>query len=120
MNKKLNISQKNRILVLLLGFVVALFTLAAGYVEPTKSLDSSNEEVAQAADDQSPESQTYISAFDAIPNILQISLPAFEDYLIAEIILDTEDESVIFELKELGTTEFFKTLFRRIISPNAP
>lgn len=120
MNSKTNISGKNRLLVILLGFTVALFTLASGYVKTDIAEEKETKEVTQTSDKKSPESQATLSVFDAIPNVLQINLPTFLDILISEIEIVIEEKLEIDQIREKGTTEFFRTLFRRIISPNAP
>lgn len=120
MNSKTNISTSSRVLVLMLGFFVALFTLASGYVKSVQSDDITTKEVTQQQEDQSQESNATISSFDAITNVLQINLPNFDDFSIARIIIEFSENTELVELREKGTTKFFKTLFRRIISPNAP
>ena len=117
MNSKTNISGKNRLLVILLGFTVALFTLASGYVKTDIAEEKETKEVTQTSDKKSPESQATLSVFDAIPNVLQINLPTFLDVLITEIEIVVEEKLEIDQIREKRHYRILQNTFQKDYIP---
>lgn len=105
-------------MILVVGILAAL-TILSGQVYNIRispPVEISQEETADT-DDQ-PE-QTTIKAVDAVATTANVNL-THQFYFISEILHKEEnhEESTYFELPKLST--FFTTLFRQIISPNAP
>ena len=118
MGKANNISRTKNTLVLILGLFAAL-TILSGQVYVNHV--ASNIEIKQDAnDDESGEQEQFIvKAADAVSSTVHISV-SHQLYFIQEILLAGEEseESTFIKLPKLST--FFTTLFRQIISPNAP
>lgn len=117
MKMKLNISKSKNTMVLIMGILAAL-TILSGQVYNTQispSVEVSQESNSGDADDQ----QTIVKTVDAVSTAAHVNL-THQFYFITEILHTEEnhEESTYFELPKLST--FFTTLFRQIISPNAP
>jgi len=105
-------------MILVMGMLAAL-TILSGQVYNTQvntPVELSQEESSDDAEDQQP---TIIKSVDAAATTANLSL-THQFYFINEILHTEKDhtESTYLELPKLST--FFATLFRQIISPNAP
>ncbi len=122
MQKKNYISASQRVMVLLIGMMVALFTLSSGYNFIDKQEVSKEKQEVSTNDtqDETPVEQSSISSFNAISQGLQVNFPEFEGVIEKFIPTITDRPLQFVEYFEKSTTSFFKTLFRRIISTNAP
>ena len=104
-------------MILIMGILAAL-TILSGQVSTqlTPSMEMSQEDSTTSDTEQQP---TIIKAVDAVSTSANVSL-THHFYFISEIlhIEENHEESTFFELPKLST--FFTTLFRQIISPNAP
>ncbi len=123
MNSKPYISEKKRVTVLLLGAIVALFTLLSYSPVDQPTIDTEKEELADCSTSQEEsqeQQQTSLSSFNAVTHVIQLHVPIVGDYIKVEF--PTELSSFFSEeiFGGISTSKLFRTLFRRIISPNAP
>ncbi len=106
-------------MILIVGMLAGL-TILSGQVSQVQFAPSVeiNEE-ANSDDSEGQKQQIVIKSADAVATTANISL-THQFYFINEILHSEEnhEESTYFELPKLST--FFTTLFRQIISPNAP
>ncbi len=104
-------------MILIVGILAGL-TILSGQVYHTQ-LASPVEVSQESTTDESDQQQTGIKSADAVATTANINL-THPFYFINEILHSEEnhEESTCFELPKLST--FFTTLFRQIISPNAP
>jgi hypothetical protein len=105
-------------MILIVGILAAL-TISSGQVYQTQF--TSPVEVGQDGNSEEADDQQHISiqSVDAMATTAHVNL-THQFYFITEILHTEEnhEESTHFELPKLST--FFTTLFRQIISPNAP
>lgn len=118
MKTKLNISKSKNTMILIMGILTAL-TILSGQIYNTQfspSIELSQDSNSNDADDQQ---QTIVRTVDAVSTTAHVNL-IHQFYFITEILYAEENhkESTYFELPKLNT--FFTTLFRQIISSNAP
>lgn len=118
MKRILNISNTKNSLVLILGVFAALTILSSQvYMDQI----TPQYEVTQDTntDDSGDHEQIMVKAADAVSSTVHITL-THQLYFIQEILLSEDDseERTFIKLPKLST--FFTTLFRQIISPNAP
>ena len=106
-------------MILIVGILAAL-TILSGQVYTTQ-LAAPTEVVSQedSATSDAEQQQVIVKTVDAVSTSASVSL-THQFYFISEIlhIQENHEESTFFELPRLST--FFTTLFRQIISPNAP
>jgi len=127
----LHISKNNQMAALVLGFIIAIFSIVA----PHYSTDSlSYERIEEVSSDQrtsentehdhskdKPVKEKLVKAIDAVPNVLQISFPGIVSANIPDFSIELQEFLVEkAQVTVLSTSKHFKTLFRHIISPNAP
>jgi hypothetical protein len=118
MKTKSNIPKSKNTMILIMGILAAM-TILSGQVYQTKftaPVEISEDGTSDETDDQP---QISIKSVDAVATAASVSL-VHQFYFITEI-LHTEEKheaSTFLELPRLST--FFATLFRQIISPNAP
>ena len=109
--------------LLILGAVVALLIMVTqvGYYHFQHSIiDSRNsvaEEESQEKKDKIPDFTTI--SYDAISTIFALNVQQYFHF-IYEICLEPADKAEVAIVKLVRPSKYFLTLFRRIISPNAP
>ena len=105
-------------MILIVGILAAL-TILSGQIYNTQfaPLVQISQEKAANTDDEQKE--IIIKSVEAVSTVAHVNL-THQFYFISEILHKEGDheESTYFELPKLST--FFTTLFRQIISPNAP
>ncbi len=130
MKELLHISKKNQLATIVLGLIIAMFSVVAPYyyfVSPVEAqiVEQVNDHEDQAekgeSSQESPVKETIVKALDAVPNVLQISFPS----VVATGFLDISFDSIEYLIENghevvKSSSKYFKTLFRNIISPNAP
>jgi len=104
-------------MTLIVGILAAVIILS-GQVSNTQSVPT-NVITQQADEDTEDQQKSVLKAVDAVATSAAVSI-THQFYFITEIFLPQEnhEESAQIELPKLST--FFTTLFRQIISPNAP
>lgn len=130
MKELLQISKKNQLATLVLGLVIAMFSVVAPYyyiVAPSESqiAEQINRSTAQGDEkepaQENPVKETIVKAIDAVPNVLQISFLNLVTFNVPDFVTDSVDFVSEKTTKiVLSTSKHFKTLFRNIISSNAP
>lgn len=109
-------------LVFLLGLFVAVFVVTQEVVKVQCEEITDQQEQADQTNDNPQQEQDIVYEYtcEALLPISGISIEPFQAILLAEI----EFESDLLEHPELdipiGDSPYYKTLFRQIISPNAP
>ena len=110
------ISNRNNWLIIALGIVLAIFTLA-----PACVIDNDNQDTTEQAEDNDGATTVSELKFEALPSTTQLPVER-NSYLIETIPSQEEPESI--ELPEVNflpsPARVFKVLFRHIISPNSP
>lgn len=115
-----NINRLKQGLVFLLGLFVAVFVIAQEVVNVQCEEVQDQQEQAEADDESSQEDIVYEYTCDALLPISGVSIEPFQAVLLAEIEFEsTEMEHPVVDVS-LNDSPFYKTLFRQIISPNAP
>jgi hypothetical protein len=105
-------------MILIMGILAAL-TILSGQVYTTQLTPAVEVSQEDTSSSDTEHQQTIVKAVDAVSTSANVSL-THHFYFINEIlhIEENHEESTFFELPKLST--FFTTLFRQIISPNAP
>lgn len=114
------ISQLKRVLFVVLGLLVATYVITEQVCEEQSELI--NQELSQEADAEEQEKEApvvKILSLQMLPSV-SVELAPFESFFIRELFVDTEEELPFIAAVPLEDTHHFKTLFRRIQSPNAP
>lgn len=107
------------LLVILLGMSVLVYHTAQTYVNVLYvSQVKAKEDSSTKKDKQSSEKQVYASP-DVILSVSSIHLDQ-EFYQIKEIVFGAEEDSEDIPHVTEHYTSYFRTLFRQVISPNAP
>lgn len=118
MNNRVQISWMRRTLLLILGVAVAIMSITTTFEQETEvnkpvpvsqEVDQDNEDIAVIKVDQPA----------TISSISGINL-SHEWHLILDVLLPDETQEEAFEVVDRFTSDLFRTLFQRIISPNAP
>ena len=125
MKKETKINNIERIAIIALGLLIAVFSIVSPYQSQVVKEDA---EIAQSADidNQSNEEQgsddgLTVKSLDAVTNALQVSgLSSFAGYVSHFDFEALNSQSYRPKWINSNTSKFFKTLFRYIISPNAP
>ncbi|WP_420388150.1 hypothetical protein [Roseivirga sp.] len=106
-------------LVFLLGLFVAVFVIAQEVI--TVQCEEVKDQQEQADQDSSQEDVSYELSYQALLPISSISIEPFQAILLAEINFESEVDEQHPEVDvPLCDSPYYKTLFRQIISPNAP
>ena len=106
------------LLVILLGMVVLVYHTAQTYVSVKQVAEVNTTD--GKANEKTPDSQKQVSASpDVILSVSSIHLDQ-EFYQIKEIVFGVEEDSEDVPHTTENFTSYFRTLFRQVISPNAP
>lgn len=114
-----------RIAIVALGLLIAVFSIVSPYQSQIVDEDA---EIVQSADidDQSDDEQESddgltVKSLDAVPNALQVSgLSSVAGYVSNFVFEASPSQTPRPKWISSSSSKFFKTLFRYIISPNAP
>lgn len=119
-NTKATISNYKQLSTLILGLVMAL-VITVGQVTANNTSDKiqTQEQQDQQTDNDQAEEMLVLKAADAISTSVQVSL-THHYYFISEIIFDDQSKTDGWHIETPVLTTFMHTLFRQIISPNAP
>ena len=120
MNKQNYISKYKQSIGIVIGIVAAVVILVSQsfYYDYLASADGVNTEIStENTDDQQPDILTI--GKDAVATVVQFTITHVLHF-IAELQLANSDEIEIEFDQKVELDTFFKTLFRLIISPNAP
>lgn len=104
----------------MLGLFVAVFVVTEEVIDVQCEKVADQQE--QAEQDETPQQEVvYEYTCDALMPISGISIEPFQGILLAEINFESElnEEHPRLDVS-LSDSPFYKTLFRQIISPNAP
>lgn len=104
----------------MLGLLVATYVITQQVCEEQSeliSIELSNE--ADAEEQEKEEPVVQILSLQMLPSV-SVELAPFETFFIRELFVETEEELPFIAAVPLEDTHHFKTLFRRIQSPNAP
>ena len=113
--------ERNKKSVLLFWMVLGLAVVMSQVAQPVVAKTTTKVEQAAQADDDSPEQQQIKASKDLAVNSLTGLNLNQELYQIREIVLnDVTDPHVVHFAQKLTETDHFKTLFRKVISTNAP
>lgn len=112
-----NISNYKRLASVLLGVVMAV-VIVFGQVTSYDAPENIQENEQQTNEDSS-EDILVLKAADAIASSVQVNL-THQYYFISEIIFADEPSTSGWHIATPVLTTFMHTLFRQIISPNAP
>ncbi|MGB3464565.1 MAG: hypothetical protein WBA74_04815 [Cyclobacteriaceae bacterium] len=119
--RKINKLEKTAILIL--GLLIALFSIASPYQNQFSEEDSA---VVKRLDtdgdqEQSADDQQIVKALDAVPHAFHVSgLNGFTGTISEFIFNEGPENEERSSWIPKGTSKYFRTLFRYIISPNAP
>lgn len=103
----------------LLGLFVAVFVVTQEVLDVHfEEVDDQQEQAEGNSEDQ--EEIVYELTFDALLPLSSISIEPFQAILLAEISFESDQIEYPVEVVPLGDSPYNKTLFRQIISPNAP
>ena len=127
MKKILNNTDTKQFAVLVLGTLIAVFSVFSPFYQ-TPDLDDPRQIVHHTDQDQSDapasdeaEDDLIIKSLDAVPNVVQAG--SFSDLsgCFKEFVFETP-EAIKQKSRNVShlTSKYFRTLFRYIISPNAP
>lgn len=125
MEKETNINIIERIAIVALGLLIAVFSIVSPYqsqivdeeAEIVQSTDIDN----QSNEEQGSDDGLTVTSLDAVPNALQVSgLSSVVGY-VSNFVFEAEpSQTQRPKWFSSSSSKFFKTLFRYIISPNAP
>ncbi len=110
------------LLVILLGLAVLAYQAGNTYVQhQIEAVQVANKTKAQPDDDSAPnETQNILtSAQDVFLSVPGVHIDQ-EFYQIKEIVFGEHKKIIAIYTEKSGFTPFFNTLFRQVISPNAP
>lgn len=117
------IRQKNhKNIVLLFGIVLGFFVLgSSGFYYEIKSRLCKVEACSVETDKQNTDDRVVVSAYDAVSNVISINLALPVLLSFGEVNSDQQEKEIssTSEIKE-RLIPYLNTLFRKIISPNAP
>ncbi len=119
MKFNIKISGLQRLLVLILTLATFLGAASTYAVDEGKTHDTEIAHDDGTKDDSSASSEIRMVTFEAIINFIHIDLH-FESYLIQELIQVSEIVHFGDFCQPVYNSGYFDTLFRFIISPNAP
>jgi len=120
MRRSSNISAFQKTLFFVLGLMVAVFVVSQEVLDYHCAKLSSQLEHDEPAEESSPEAQLAMLTCDVVLPASSLSLEPFTPVFIRELTLEKGQIQPQTEDIALDNTPFFKTLFRQIISPNAP
>ena len=108
-------------LVFLLGLFVAVFVVTQEVINIQCEKKSDQQEQADQDDDAPEQEVVFALNCEALMPVTGISIEPFQAILLAEINFESEldFEHPVLDVP-LSDSPYYKTLFRQIISPNAP
>lgn len=112
---------KNHLVILV--FIFLGLTIMANQVTQPVTIVKSDIEADQGNDEDNPVTgeETIILQADLVFNSISQVTPHYELYQIREIVLDeVSDPLPVHEIPDISETNHFRTLFRKVISANAP
>tara|TARA_Y100000114_G_scaffold45913_1_gene41560 strand:- start:7684 stop:8040 length:357 start_codon:yes stop_codon:yes gene_type:complete len=115
--KAISMNKLKQTLVFLLGLFVAVFVVAQEVLEIPCEESTEKQEQAEGEDSQEV---VYEYTCDALLPASGVHIEPFEAILIAEIGFEITEEPHPLVSVPLCNSPYYKTLFRQIISPNAP
>jgi hypothetical protein len=115
-----NIKKLKQGLVFLLGLFVAVFVVSQEVVNVHCEEIADKQEQSDADNDSSQKDIVYEYTCNALLPISGISIEPFQAILLAEIEYESPEEVHPVTDVPLSDSHYYKTLFRQIISPNAP
>ncbi|KYG77374.1 hypothetical protein [Roseivirga spongicola] len=115
-----NLKKLKQGLVFLLGLFVAVFVVSQEVVNVHCEEIADKQEQSDADSDSSQEDIVYEYTCNALLPISGISIEPFQAILLAEIEYESPEEVHPVTDVPLSDSHYYKTLFRQIISPNAP
>lgn len=120
MKRAFQIENIKKGLVFFLGLLVALFVVAQEVSIVPCEITSEAQEQSDADQDQEDQEKVYEHTFDALPPASGVTIEPFQAILLAEINFESEEQDFPETEVPLCDSPYYKTLFRQIISPNAP
>jgi len=120
MKNSTHIKKLRQGLVFLLGLFVAVFVVTQEVINIPCEKASDQQEQADKEEDK-PQQEAFAFNCEALMPISGISIEPFQAILLAEINFESELEyEYPVQQVPLSDSPYYKTLFRQIISPNAP
>ncbi len=115
-----NISSIQKTIFFVLGMLVAVFVVSQEVIDYHCSKLSAEVEEQQSSEEEKQETEVGMLSLNVVLPGSAITLEPFIPVFIREIVLDQEVDTPVPQNIPLENTPYFKTLFRQIISPNAP
>lgn len=109
--------------VLILGLLIALFSVVSPFQNQVFSEDCAAVQQSDADEDQeqSDSDQHIVQSIDAVPHAIHIGgLNGFTGTITEFVFSESPQVTERCSWRITGTSKYFRTLFRYIISPNAP
>ncbi len=118
--RQISLLQKGLILAFSAIMLLSAATTYADFQSPSVNNETNASESSAKKDKDKTTNKVSVATFEAIINVAHFNIH-FESYLIQELQLISET-SLNFYLYEIPaySSKHFKTLFQRIIGPNAP
>ncbi len=107
-------------LVFLLGLMVAVFVVTQEVLPVQCETIAEQQEQLEADQESEDQEEIHAYTFDAVLPAASISIEPFQAILLAEINFESDEKEYPRNDIPLCDSPFYKTLFRQIISPNAP
>ena len=120
MKKISNISVFHRTLFFTLGLIVAAFVVSQEVIDYHCSKLTAQTQDQEQSDNESSETEIGMLSFNVVLPGSSFSLEPFTLVFLREIILQDQVQNPVPQNISLDNTAYFKTLFRQIISTNAP
>lgn len=114
-----NISKHKQTIGICFGIIAAIVILMSQSFYYDYLANASQEATVEVSDEGNEQPDILTISNDAVTSVVQFTI-AHVLHFIAELYLDNTDEIEVEVVGKIEANSYFKTLFRRIISPNAP